>query len=383
MHETSQADLSATRTVTVPLGRRSYDIEIGPRLLGKAGRAIQSVAPGARCAVVTDERVARLHLPALAESLEAAGLPHRATVVPEGEGAKSFSQLEAVCDSLLAQGLERGDVVIALGGGVIGDLAGFAASIVKRGLRLVQIPTTLLAQVDSSVGGKTGINTRHGKNLIGSFHQPSLVVADTAVLDTLDARQFRAGYAEVAKYGLLGDAGFFAWLEQNWSALFDGEPQARLHAIEVSCRAKAAIVAEDETETGRRALLNLGHTFGHALEAWAGYSGRLLHGEAIAIGMALAFEMSEELGLCAEGLSGRVASHLAGVGLPVRIADIPAAPSGARPDADALMALIAQDKKVKAGRLTFILVRGIGEAFVSNSLEPQQVQAFLAARCAA
>jgi 3-dehydroquinate synthetase len=245
----------------------------------------------------------------------------------------------------------------------------------------VQIPTTLLAQVDSSVGGKTGINTRHGKNLIGNFHQPILVIADTAILDTLDIRQFRAGYAELVKYGLLGDAAFFAWLETNWRAVFSGQGQARLSAIETSCRAKAAIVAEDEKEHGRRALLNLGHTFGHALEAWAGFSSRLLHGEAIAVGMALAFAFSEKLGLCPQGTSDRVTAHLKAVGLPVFIADVPPGADGKGPSVQDLMALMAQDKKVKRGRLTFVLVRDIGEAFVANDVDPRELQTFLAARC--
>jgi 3-dehydroquinate synthetase len=252
----------------------------------------------------------------------------------------------------------------------------------KRGTRFVQIPTTLLAQVDSSVGGKTGINTRHGKNLIGSFHLPSLVIADTAVLDTLDARQFRAGYAEVAKYGLLGDAAFFAWLEANWQAVFNGEAQARLSAIETSCRAKAAIVAEDEKEHGRRALLNLGHTFGHALEAWAGFSSRLLHGEGVAIGMALAFAFSERLGVCRIGAAERVTAHLKAVGLPVSIADVPAADDGKGPSVRDLMALMAQDKKVRRGKMTLILARDIGSAFMANDVDPRELESFLAERCA-
>jgi len=381
MQKMVQAEFPASRSVTVPLGPRSYAIEIGAGLITHAGKAIQCLAPGAKCAVVTDANVARLHLEALSESLTRAGMPPSAIVVPEGEGSKSFAQLEAVCGNLLDQELERGDVVVALGGGVIGDLAGFAASILKRGVRLVQIPTTLLAQVDSSVGGKTGINTRHGKNLIGSFHQPSLVIADTAVLDTLEPRQFRSGYAEIVKYGLLGDAALFGWLETHWRDVFSGSGHARLHVIETSCRAKAALVAEDEKENGRRALLNLGHTFGHALEAWAGYSGRLAHGEAVAIGMVLAFQLSEELGLCPNGVSDRVAAHLKAAGLPVRIADI--APGGQGPATQELMTLMAQDKKVKGGKLTFILVRGIGEAFVANAVDPLQLQRFLGPRCGA
>jgi 3-dehydroquinate synthase len=370
-----------TRSVTVPLGTRSYEIEIGRGLLGDAGMIIQELAPGARCAVVTDSHVAGLHLATVTDSLSRAGVAFGEVVLKAGEGTKSFAELEVLCGALLDQELERGDVVVALGGGVIGDLAGFAASILKRGTRLVQIPTTLLAQVDSSVGGKTGINTRHGKNLIGSFHQPSLVIADIAILDTLDIRQFRAGYAEVAKYGLLGDAPFFTWLEEHWGDVLSGAGNARLYAVETSCRAKAAIVAEDEKEMGRRALLNLGHTFGHALEAWAGYSGRLLHGEAVAIGMVLAFEFSERTGLCPQGTSAKVAAHLRAVGLPTRIADIASDEQG--PAAEKLMTLMAQDKKMKRGKLTLILVRGIGDAFVANAVDPQEVEAFLAERCAA
>ncbi len=382
MNDAAEAMPAAIRSITVPLGTRSYEIQVGPGLIADAGVAIQALAPGAKCGVVTDRHVAGLHLEPLMESLGRSGMDATPIVVGEGEASKSFRQLEVVCDALLDQGLERGDVVVALGGGVIGDLAGFAASILKRGARLVQVPTTLLAQVDSSVGGKTGINTRHGKNLIGSFHQPSLVIADTSALDTLDIRQFRAGYAEIVKYGLLGDAEFFAWLEANWRAVFSGIGDARLHAIETSCTAKAAIVAEDEKEFGRRALLNLGHTFGHALEAWAGYSGRLLHGEAVAIGMVLAFAFSEETGLCPEGTSGAVAAHLEAAGLPTTIAEVPRGSGGEGPTSKELLALMAQDKKVKRGRMTLILVRGIGEAFVASSVDPTDVEAFLEARCA-
>lgn len=381
MQDGPESETTALRTVAVPLGARSYDIKIGPGLLAESGALIASLARGAKCAVVTDGHVAPLYGEILAESLARAGLAASQAVLPPGESSKSFARLEELCGRLLDCQLERGDAVIALGGGVIGDLAGFAASILKRGTRLVQIPTTLLAQVDSSVGGKTGINTRHGKNLIGAFHQPSLVIADTSVLDTLSPRQFRAGYAEVAKYGLLGDAAFFGWLEQNWRDVFGSNGAARLTAIETSCRAKAALVAEDEREMGRRALLNLGHTFGHALEAWAGYSDRLLHGEAIAIGMVLAFEASEELGYCRQGASGRVAAHLKAAGLPVRIADMPRGTNGQAPDATTLLGLIAQDKKVKRGTLTLILARDIGEAFVQGDVDAGWLGGFLDARC--
>jgi 3-dehydroquinate synthase len=293
--------------------------------------------------------------------------------VPAGESSKSFQFLERVCDALLAAKIERGDLVIALGGGVIGDLGGFAASLVRRGVDYVQVPTTLLAQVDSSVGGKTAINSRHGKNLIGAFYQPILVIADTALLDTLPPREFRAGYAEVVKYGLLGDAAFINRLESNWRDLFSGGP-AREHAIAVSCRAKAAIVARDERETGDRMLLNLGHTFGHAFEAAAGFSDRLLHGEAIGLGMSLAFQFSVRRGLIAQTDADRVIAHLAAAGLPTHVR---AVPGGNWPGIDAMMDLISQDKKVRRGQLTFILVRGIGQAFVSRDVEADEVRPFL------
>jgi 3-dehydroquinate synthase len=292
--------------------------------------------------------------------------------VPAGEGSKSYATFEKVCEAIIAARVERNDLIVALGGGVIGDLAGFAASCARRGLDFVQVPTTLLAQVDSSVGGKTGINSRQGKNLIGAFHQPALVIADTALLDTLPKREFRAGYAEVAKYGLLGDAAFFAWLEKNWQDVFAGGP-AREHAIAVCCRAKAGIVARDERETGERALLNLGHTFGHALEAGCGFSSRLLHGEAVALGIALAFEFSAKKGLIAASDAARASTHLAAVGLPTHLTDV----SGGIPTVDVLMDLIAQDKKVRRGSLTFILVRGIGQAFIEKNVDATEVRAFL------
>ena len=286
--------------VQVALGARAYDIVIGRGLLSSLGTRIKALRPGARLALVSDENVARHHLAAAEAALKAAGLGAARIVVPEGEGSKSYATFETVCEAIIAARIERGDLVIAFGGGVIGDLAGFAAACVRRGLDFVQVPTTLLAQVDSSVGGKTGINSRQGKNLIGAFHQPVMVIADTALLDTLPQRQFCAGYAEVAKYGLLGDAAFFSWLEANWREVFAGGQTsgnfAREHAIAVCCRAKAGVVARDERESGERALLNLGHTFGHALEAGCGFSDRLLHGEAVALGMALAFEFSARKG---------------------------------------------------------------------------------------
>jgi len=361
-------------TVRVALGARAYDIVIGRGLLASLGARVAALKPGAQAAIVTDATVERLLIGAATSALAAAGIKATHVSVPPGEGSKSIAMFERVCDALIAARIERGDVVVALGGGVVGDLAGFCAAAVRRGLDYVQVPTTLLAQVDSSVGGKTAINSRHGKNLIGAFYQPILVVADTTLLDHLPEREFRAGYAEVAKYGLLGDAGFFAWLEANADDVFAGRATAREHAIATSCRMKAEIVARDERETGDRALLNLGHTFGHAFEAAAGFSDRLLHGEAIALGMSLAFEFSAAHGLIAPAEAERVKRHLGKVGLPTHISEVP----GGVPGVDALMELMAQDKKVKRGRLTFILVRGIGAAFVAPDVAAAEVRAFLA-----
>jgi 3-dehydroquinate synthase len=373
-----QGGVAEPIVVKVALDARAYDIVIGRGLLAGLGQRIAALRPGTKCAILTDATVARHHLAATEAALKAAAIPSSAIVVPEGEGSKSFATFESVCEQIIAARIERSDLIVALGGGVIGDLAGFAAASVRRGLDFVQVPTTLLAQVDSSVGGKTGINSRHGKNLIGAFHQPILVIADTALLDTLPAREFRAGYAEVAKYGLLGDAAFFAWLEANWREVFAGGQAsgnfAREQAIAVCCRAKAGIVARDERETGERALLNLGHTFGHALEAGCGFSSRLLHGEAVALGMALAFEFSARKGLIGAAEAARACAHLAAVGLPTHLKEVP----GGVPGLDALMDLIAQDKKVKRGKLTFILVRGIGSAFVENDVDAAEVRAFLA-----
>src|SRR3954464_4250491 len=359
-------------TVNVALGDRAYDIAIGRGLLATLGERINKLRPGCKVAIVTDDTVARHHLAAAEASPGSAAIGVSSVKVPAGESSKSFRHFERVCDSLIAAKIERDDIIIALGGGVVGDLGGFAASVVRRGVDYVQVPPTLLAQVDSSVGGKTAINARQGKNLIGAFYQPILVVADTALLDTLPEREFRAGYAEVVKYGLLGDADFFEWLDANWRDLFAGGP-AREPAIAVSGRAKAAIVARDERETGDRMLLNLGHTFGHAFEAAAGFSDKLLHGEAVALGIVCAFEFSTRLGLLPTNDAGRVAHHLAAVGLPTRLSDVPAL----RTDADALMNLIGQDKKVSRGKLNFILVRGIGEAFVARDIDPAQVRGFL------
>ncbi len=359
--------------VNVALAGRSYDIAIGRGVLAALGRRLAALRPGARAAIVTDETVAQHHLAAAEAALALAGIAASRLVVPAGEQSKSYAGFERVCEELIAARIERGDIVIALGGGVIGDLAGFAASAIRRGVDYVQVPTTLLSQVDSSVGGKTGINSRHGKNLVGAFYQPILVLADTALLDTLPPRIMRAGYAEVAKYGLISDADFFSWLETNWRDIFAGGP-AREHAIAVSCRMKAAIVARDEREAGDRALLNLGHTFGHAIEAAAGFSDRLYHGEAVAIGMALAFAFSAQRGLCAPADVERVLRHLAAVGLPTKIADMP----GEKPDAERLLDLIGQDKKVRRGRLTFILARGIGRSFIAPDVDVADVRIFLA-----
>jgi 3-dehydroquinate synthase len=359
--------------IEVGLGDRAYDILIGEGLVARAGAEIAARLPRARAAIVTDENVAAAHLEPLSRSLEAAGIASAAVVLPAGERTKNFEHLQTVVSAVLDARLERGDVIVALGGGVIGDLAGFAAGIVRRGMRFVQAPTSLLAQVDSSVGGKTGINAAQGKNLVGVFHQPRLVLADSGVLDTLPAREFRAGYAEVAKYGLIDRPDFFAWLEENWREVFAGGP-ARTRAIAESCRAKAEIVARDEFETGDRALLNLGHTFGHALEAAVDYDGRrLVHGEGVAIGMALAHRFSARLNRCSPDDAQRVEAHLKAVGLPTRMADIP----GDLPDAERLLSYIAQDKKVSRGALTFILTHGVGRSFIAKDVPSSEVLSFL------
>ena len=359
--------------VRVELGARSYDVQIGAGLVASAGKALAPMLRRKRVAIVTDETVAALHLPALTEALKAEGISVSALALPPGEGTKSWAELQRVTEWLLEEKVERRDLVLALGGGVIGDLVGFSAAILRRGVRFVQLPTTLLAQVDSSVGGKTGINSPAGKNLVGAFHQPSLVLADIGVLETLPDRDLLSGCGEVVKYGLLGDAGFFDWLEVNGPALRRGDSAARLHAVTRSVQMKAGIVARDETEEGERALLNLGHTFCHALEKATGYSDRLLHGEGVAIGCALAFELSSRLGLCAQEAPSRVRAHLHAMGMKVDLADIP----GDLPGADALIALMAQDKKVIDGRLRFILARGIGEAFVADDVPGDVVRKLL------
>ncbi|NOD91275.1 3-dehydroquinate synthase [Ruegeria sp. HKCCD4884] len=361
------------QTVHVDLGDRSYDVEIGPDLLARAGEWISPLLPRPKVAVLTDENVADLHLDALRAGLSAAGIEMTALALPAGEATKSWPYFERAVEWLLAEKVERRDVVVALGGGVIGDLAGFAAAVLRRGVRFVQIPTSLLAQVDSSVGGKTGINAPQGKNLIGAFHQPSLVLADTSVLGSMTQRDFLSGYGEVVKYGLLGDAEFFDWLEQNGPSVSAGDVAARVRAVTRSVQMKADIVARDETEQGDRALLNLGHTFCHALEAATGYSDRLLHGEGVAIGCALAFELSSRLGLCSQEDPSRVRAHLRAMGMKTDLADIP----GDLPSADALVELMGQDKKVVDGQLRFILARGIGQAFVTSDVPKDAVLSVL------
>ncbi|MBB6260817.1 3-dehydroquinate synthase [Paenochrobactrum gallinarii] len=360
-------------TVPVVLGDRSYDIIIGDKLIERAGAEIASRLGKIRVAVVTDENVAKHHLERLTASLAEAGIDATPIIVSAGEKSKAFATLETVTNAVLAARLERGDAIVALGGGVIGDLSGFVAGIVRRGMKFIQIPTSLLAQVDSSVGGKTGINTSHGKNLVGVFYQPQLVLADTGVLNTLSPREFRAGYAEVAKYGLIDRPDFFEWLEKNWSDVFAGGA-ARTHAIAESCRSKAAVVARDEREHGDRALLNLGHTFGHALETATNYdSSRLVHGEGVAIGMALAYRFSARMNLSSVEAAERVEAHLQAVGLPTKLSQVP----GGLPDAESLMASIAQDKKVSRGALTFILTRGIGQSFIAKDVPHSAVLEFL------
>jgi len=362
--------------VDVALENRAYDIVIGRGVLASLGERVAALRPGVRTAIVTDRTVAKYWLEPTEASLAAAGIPTSRVVVEEGEISKTYAGLEKVSEALIAAKVERNDLVIALGGGVVGDLAGFAAAILRRGVDFVQVPTSLLAQVDSSVGGKTGINSPQGKNLLGAFHQPVLVIADTAVLDTLSPRQFRAGYAEVAKYGVLGDEAFFSWLEKNHSDIFKGG-SAREHAIATSCRAKAGVVSRDERETGERALLNLGHTFGHALEAATGFSDRLFHGEGVAIGMTLAAQFSAKLGMIGEADAIRVERHLIDAGLPTRLQDIAGFAQEGLADADALMTLMAQDKKVKRGKLTFILLEAVGRAVIARDVEPTPVRDFL------
>ena len=366
--------MSAPARVRVELGSRSYEVLIGSGVLEQAGSHLQGVLRRPDVIVISDEHLAATaHVGVFEASLDGAGIAHRRIVVPPGEQSKSMGELERLLDRMLALGMERSSTVVALGGGVVGDLAGFAAAVVLRGVDYVQVPTTLLAQVDSAIGGKTGIDSRHGKNLIGAFHQPRLVLSDIDALGTLPPRELRAGYAEVVKYGLIDRPDFFNWLEVNGQALLSGDTALRRQAVVESCRAKAALVAADERETGARALLNLGHTFAHALEAVAQYGDELLHGEAVAIGMVLAFELSVRLGLCAQSDAERVRRHLEMVGLPT-------APHQIRAEgfsADALLEAMAHDKKVADGRPRFVLARGIGQAFAGAEVEADQIRALL------
>jgi 3-dehydroquinate synthase len=360
-------------TVHVPLDGREYDIHIGPGLLAQSGALIGPLLSRPRVAIVGDEHVAELHLKTLLKGLETQGISAVHMTLPQGESTKSWPHFERVVEWLLEQQVERKDVVVAFGGGVIGDLVGFAAAVLRRGVRFVQVPTSLLAQVDSSVGGKTGINAPQGKNLIGAFHQPSMVLADTEVLGTLTERDYLAGYGEVVKYGLLGDSQLFQWLEDNASRAAAGDMEARIAAVKRSVEMKAEIVVRDETEQGDRALLNLGHTFCHALEAATGYSDRLLHGEGVAIGCALAFELSSRMELCSQEDPSRVRAHLRDMKMKVDLSDI----EGELPNADRLLDLMGQDKKVVDGKLRFILARGIGEAFVTSDVDPAMVRDLL------
>jgi len=362
-----------SETVTVGLGARSYDIHDGPDMIAQAGSLLAPFARGP-VPVVTDTHVEALHLVHVTGVLRTAGIDARPVVVEAGESTKSFLGLEKLTDALLSAGVDRSGLIVALGGGVVGDLTGFAAGVLKRGVAFAQIPTTLLAQVDSSVGGKTAINTREGKNLVGLFHQPKIVIADTNLLHTLPKRELLAGYAEVAKYGALGDRAFFEWLEVNGGKALSGDGDAMVHTVAHSCRMKADIVSRDERETGERALLNLGHTFGHALEAATGYSDRLLHGEAVAIGMALAFQLSVRLGLCPGQDSERFIRHLRATGLPSSIGDIP----GPRPPAAELIAHMGHDKKAKDGKINFILLHGLGQAFVTSDVPGDLLEQVLA-----
>jgi 3-dehydroquinate synthase len=364
------AENTASERLRVELGPRSYDIVVGRDLIGAAGLHLRPILARPRVVVIADERVAALHGATLAAALDAANIAHDSIRVPSGEKSKSFAELERLADALLERRVERSTTLIAFGGGVVGDLAGFAASIVLRGLDFIQIPTTLLAQVDSAVGGKTAINTRNGKNLVGSFHQPRLVLADIDLLDSLPRRELLAGYAEVVKYGLIDDAAFFTWLEENGQRLIDGSAPLRRQAVVTSCRSKARVVGADERESGQRALLNLGHTFAHAIEAEASYEGQVLHGEAVAVGMVMAFDLSVRLGLCPSDDAARVRRHLASVGLPTRLDAL----GGRDWHADRLIHHMHQDKKVKDGQVTFVLVRGIGRTFVAHDVALDEVR---------
>jgi len=360
--------------ITVTLKDHHYDIHVEDGLLDQAGDYIAPLLCRPRTVIITDENVARHQLPRLEKSLAQANIAFDNIILPAGESTKSFARLDHLLDQLLALRLERRDKIIAFGGGVIGDLAGFAASIYQRGIDFIQIPTSLLSQVDSSVGGKTGINTPRGKNMVGSFHQPCLVLTDVSTLDSLPKRQLLAGYAEVVKYGLIGDRAFFNWLEENGQKIIGGDHQAQTDAILTCCRAKAHVVAEDEKETGARALLNLGHTFGHALEAEAGYSDSLFHGEAVAIGMVMAFDLSVKMGLCPPADAARVKQHLAQIALPTRISKSGHPVSQLEMTAERLFNHTLHDKKISGGQITFVLTSGIGDAFLSNKINPEDVK---------
>ena len=366
--------VSGVQRLSVDLGGsavdRSYDILIGPGLIAAAGAEIAARFSGKRAVVLTDTHVGPLYADAVQASLKAAGISSEILTIPAGEGSKSFDQLGDLLNRCLDAGLDRKSFLVALGGGVVGDLGGFLAAILLRGIDYVQVPTTLLSQVDSSVGGKTAINTRHGKNLVGAFHQPRLVLADTDVLATLPRRELLSGYAEVAKYGLIDQPDFWTWLEGNAERVLSLDPAALAEAVRISCEAKAAVVAQDEREGGARALLNLGHTFGHALEAEAGYGGQVLHGEAVAVGMSLAFRHSVRLGLCDAEAIGRVEAHLSSVGLPVAPRQVM---GQTLPTIDRLMARMASDKKTEGGKLTLILARGIGQSFIAKDVDSAAV----------
>jgi len=371
--------MSAVETLRVELGARSYDILVGSALLPRAGELIAPVIRQKRAIIVSDENVARLHLASLRAGLDKAGIAHHAIILPPGESTKDFAHFGKLIEDILARGIERITPLIALGGGVIGDLTGFAAATLLRGIDYVQVPTTLLSQVDSSVGGKTAIDSAHGKNLIGAFHQPVRVIADIDTLATLPRRELLAGYAEVVKYGFIRDRAFFDWLETAGPKLVAGDAELRREAVLKSCAAKAAVVAVDEHETGERQLLNFGHTFGHALEAETGFGDALLHGEAVALGMRLAFDLSAELGLCPAPSAARVRRHYESVGLPVRLDQIANARRFAPAD---LIRHMGKDKKVRDGKITLILARDIGDAFISREVERATLEAFLAAETA-
>ena len=370
-------EAGAPTRLRVDAASRTYEVIIGEGLIAAAAGYLEAVMSGRRVAVVSDETVAGHYLVGLRASLDGAGIESHEIILPPGEGTKNFAQLEQLLDALLEARIERGDMIIALGGGVIGDLAGFAASILRRGVAVAQIPTSLLAQVDSSVGGKTGIDTRHGKNLVGSFHQPHVVLADIAALDTLPRRELLAGYAEVVKYGLIDDSDFFTWLEANGAAICRGDHDVLRQAVTSSCAAKARIVAKDERETGVRALLNLGHTFAHAIETAAGYDGAVIHGEAVAIGMVMAFDLSARLGHCPPTDAGRVRRHLASSGLPTSLRQALGEGNDAEALADRLVAIMGQDKKMRRGRVTFVLARGIGRAFLERDVDLDAVRAVI------